>query len=272
LRYFPAGVSGAARIFQKSQSEVLKMATVSQSANVRPAVHFTGRNGLVDKYFYFSMGLLAAAIVVWGFSHTVDQNLLHAAPPRPLLLWLHGVAFSAWITFFIFQSGLVRTHNVKWHRFFGWFGVGLGAMMVLLGVRTAIVMGRFDTLVKHEPGSDAFLIVPFYDMLAFAAFFGLAIWWRKRPELHRRLIFIATCGLLSAAFGRFQYLSAHNLFYAGVDAVILLGVVRDLLVNRRVHRIYLIALPVLILCQIFVVHTFTSGSAWWLRIADRVLG
>lgn len=248
------------------------MATVSQSASVHPGVHFSGRNGLVDKYFYFTMGLLAAAIVVAGFSHTMDQNLLHAAPPRPLLLWFHGAAFSGWIVFFIFQSGLVRTHNVKWHRFFGWFGAGLGAAMVPLGITTSIIMGRFDTYVKHEPGSDAFLIVPFYDMLAFATFFGLAIWWRKRPELHRRFIFIATCGLLSAAFGRFQYLSDHNLFYAGVDAVILLGVVRDLMVNGRVHRIYLVALPVLIVCQVFVVHTYASASAWWVRIADQVLG
>ena len=153
LRYFPDSVSDAGGVCQESENEVLTMATVSQSARVRPGVHFTGRNGLVDKYFYFTMGLLAAAIVVWGFSHTVDENLLHAAPPRPLLLWSHGVAFSGWIAFFIFQSGLVRTHNVKWHRFFGWFGVGLGAAMVPLGITTSIIMGRFDTLVKHEPGS-----------------------------------------------------------------------------------------------------------------------
>jgi FtsH-binding integral membrane protein len=248
------------------------MATVSQSASARPGVHFTGRNGLVDKYFYFSMGLLAAAIVIWGFSHTVDQNLLHAAPPRPLLLWFHGAAFSGWIAFFIFQSGLVRTHNVKWHRFFGWFGVGLGAAMVPLGITTSIIMGRFDTVVEHRPGSDAFLIVPFYDVLAFGILFGLAVWWRKKPELHRRLIFIATCGLLAAAFGRMPFVSAHLLFYWSLDSVILLGVVRDLLVNRRVHKIYLITLPVLILCQNFVVHTVTSGSAWWLRIADKILG
>ena len=247
------------------------MATVSQSASARTGIHFAGRSGLVDKYFYFSMGLLAAAIVIWGFSHTVNQNLLHAAVPRPMILWFHGVVFSAWVAFFIFQSGLVRTHNVKWHRFFGWFGVGLGAVMVPLGITTSIIMGRFDTLVKHEPGSDAFLIVPWYDMVAFATFFSLAVLWRKKPELHRRFIFIATCGLLSAAFGRFQYLSDHNIFYAGVDAVILLGVVRDLLVNRRVHRIYLIALPALMVCQAIVVYTFTSGSAWWSRIADRVL-
>jgi FtsH-binding integral membrane protein len=248
------------------------MATVSQSASAYQGVHFSGRNGLVDKYFYFAMSLLVAAIVVWGFSHTADQNLLHAAPPRPLILWFHAAAFSAWVLFFIFQSTLVRTHNVKWHRFFGWFGAGLGTAMVLLGVTTAIIMGRFDTYVKHEPGSDAFLIVPFFDVAAFATLFGLAVLWRKKPEFHRRLIFIATCGLLDATFGRNDYIFNHNLFFWCLDGVILLGVVRDLVVNRRIHKVYLVSLPILIACQVFVVHTYASASAWWVRIADRVLG
>src|SRR5580693_1357699 len=155
------------------------MATVSQRASVNSGVRFTGRNGLVDKYFYFAMGLLAAAIVVWGFSHTVDENLLHAAPPRPLLLWFHGAAFSGWIAFYIFQSALVRTHNVKWHRFFGWFGVGLGVAMVGLGFTIAVIMGRFDAVVLHQP-DPAFLAVPFADMLSFGLFFALAIYWRKK--------------------------------------------------------------------------------------------
>jgi Na+-transporting NADH:ubiquinone oxidoreductase subunit NqrE len=248
------------------------MATVSQSASAHQGVHFSGHNGLADKYFYFAMSLLVAAIVVWGFSHTVNENLFYPAVPRPLILWFHAIAFSAWVLFFIFQSTLVRTHNVKWHRFFGWFGAGLGTAMVLLGVTTAIIMGRFDTYVKHESGSDAFLIVPFYDVAAFATLFGLAVLWRKKPEFHRRLIFIATCGLLAAAFGRFPYLASHNLFYGGVDALILLGVVRDLIVNRRIHKVYLIALPVLIACQVFVVYTMASGSAWWVKIADKILG
>ncbi len=188
------------------------MATVSHSAAARPAVHFAGRNGLVDKYFYFSMSLLVAGIVVWGFNHTVDQNLFHPAVPRPLILWFHGGAFSTWVLFFIFQSTLVRTHNVKWHRFFGWFGAGLATAMVVLGVMTAIVMTRFDSHTLHEPGGDAFLIVPFYDVAAFATLFTLAVLWRKKPELHRRLIFVATCGLLAAAFGRFPYLSDTTSF------------------------------------------------------------
>lgn len=248
------------------------MASAPQTAAVNPSWSFTGRNGLADRYFYFAMSLLAAVVVIWGFSHTVDQNLIHAAPPRPLILWFHGAAFSAWIAFFIFQSALVRTRNVKIHRFFGWFGTALATAMVLLGVTTAIVMGRFDTYRLHQPGSDAFLIIPLYDMLTFAILIGLAIAWRKRPELHRRLIFIATCVLLDAAFGRIDYLFDHNLFELSVDLVIALGIARDLFVNRRIHRVYLIALPVLVVAQTFAVYTWRSGAHWWLGIAHRILG
>ena len=120
------------------------MASISESAvRTRPGT-LTGRGGLLDQYFYFAMSLLVAAIVVWGFSHTVNQNLFHAAVPRPFLLWAHGAAFSGWVVFYILQSTLVRTHNVGLHRSLGWFGAGLGTLMVALGFTTAVVMTRFD--------------------------------------------------------------------------------------------------------------------------------
>ncbi|HTW31776.1 MAG TPA: hypothetical protein VMD76_08865 [Candidatus Sulfotelmatobacter sp.] len=52
----------------------------------------------VNRYFYFSMSLLFATLVVWGFSRTINSNLFHAAPPRPLLLWIHGTAFAGCAT------------------------------------------------------------------------------------------------------------------------------------------------------------------------------
>jgi hypothetical protein len=232
----------------------------------------TGRNGLIDKYFYFAMSLLIAAIVVWGFSHTIEASLFHPTVPRPLLLWIHGAVFSAWVAFFIFQSALVRTRNVKWHRLFGWFGAGLGTAMVLLGVTISIVMGRFDTHILHLPGGDAFLIEPLYDMVAFGTCFALALAWRKKPELHRRMIFVATCCLLDAAFGRVAFLFNNNLFFPCLDGVILLGVLRDLFVNGRIHKVYLTALPLLIVAQAFVIYTWRGGSGWWLNIAHRLLG
>lgn len=247
------------------------MTAVPQPLLVRPQTHVIGRNGLLDKYFYFAMSLLVAGIVVWGFSHTVNENLFHAALPRPFLLWIHATAFSSWVVFFILQSTLVRTHHVRWHRSLGWFGAALGTVMVPLGISTAIVMARFDTVRLHQPGADAFLIEPFFDMLAFGTCFCLAVLWRKKPEFHRRLIFIATCVLLDAAFGRILYLFNNNLFFLCLDGVVFLGVVRDLLVNRRIHVVYRIALPVLMVAQAFVNFTWRDASGWWLSIAHSIL-
>jgi hypothetical protein len=247
------------------------MATFSQTVTARPMKTFTGPRGVVDKYFYFAMSLLFPAIVVSGFSRTINNSLFHPAIPRPLILWFHGAAFSGWIVFFIFQSVLVRTRNVKWHRFFGWFGAALGAAMVPLGIATAIVMSRFNTNQLHQPGAEPFLIIPFYDMAAFATVLALAIAWRKKPELHRRLLFIASCGLLDAAFARFDFIFDHGLFFFCADLVIGLGVVRDLLVNRRIHRVYLIALPALIVLQGLVTLIWRSEASWWIRIAHAIL-
>ena len=216
---------------------------------------------LLDKYFYFSMSLLVAAVVVYGFSHTVNGNLIHATPPRPWILWLHGIVFSGWLVFFIFQSALVRTHNVKLHRRTGWFGVGLGVVIPVLGISTAIIMDRF--IIFHFPthvrGIEAFLPVQICDITSFTIAFGLAIYWRKKPEFHRRSVLIASCALTAAGFGRFPQIPDHW-FYAGVDFLILLGVARDLIVTRRIHAVYRYALPALIVVQLFVMHTVIHES------------
>lgn len=247
------------------------MASISQAAVAGQRSSFAGRNGLVDKYFYFAMSLLFAAIVVWGFSHSINANLFNPAIPRPFLLWIHGAAFSGWVVFYIFQSALVRARNVKWHRFFGWFGVGLAAVMVVLGFTIAVIMNRFDALQLHQP-DPAFLSVPFGDMAAFTVCAGLAIYWRKKPELHRRLLFMASCALLDAPFGRIDYLFNHSLFYICLDAVLLLGVVRDLLVNRRIHTVYRVGLPLMMVYQLFIVYLWRGAPSWWLRICHAIVG
>jgi hypothetical protein len=207
------------------------------------------------------MSLLIAAVVIYGFSHTVNQNLIHAAPPRPWLLWVHATLFSCWVAFFIMQSGLVRTHNVPIHR-------------RLVGIATAIVMRRFDMRFESADaaGPAGFIIVPFWDITCFTVFFWLAVNWRKKPEMHRRLMLIATCALTAAAWGRMPNQTfAFVWFYSGVDALILLGALRDLIVMKRVHRVYWYALPALVVGQVFVMRTLLSGASWWARIANAIL-
>lgn len=222
--------------------------------------------------FYFVMTLLVTAVVVYGFSHTVGQNLFHPPSPRPTILYLHAVLFTGWLLFFIVQSGLVRTRKVRLHRTLGWCGLVMGSAIPIVGVATAIAMGRLHT---REGATDAAqsLIVPLFDMVAFSVAFSLAFQWRTRPEFHRRAMLIATCALSAAAFGRFpNAVFADTWFYAGVDALVLLGVLRDLLVTRRVHPVYLCALPLLVLGQIAAMSPLVRNSPLWLGIAHALLG
>jgi hypothetical protein len=250
------------------------MASASQSVAVRPVSRVSrilGRGGLVDRYFYFFLSLVVAGIVVAGFSRTVDRFLIHAAPPRPVLLWIHGAAFSGWVVFFILQSALVRVRKVSLHRTLGWFGAVLGAMMVTLGSVIAVVMGRFDALQLHQ-GDPAFLSVPFFDMAAFGTLLGLAIVWRTKPELHRRFLVLATCGLLDAAFARFDYVFNHSIFFVCVDVVMLLGVARDLLVDRRVDKVYLYGIPALVIGQNVAIYLWRGAPGWWVSGCKEILG
>jgi hypothetical protein len=230
------------------------------------------RAGLLDKYFYFFMSLLIPVVVVYGFSHTVDRNLIHPALPRPFILYLHAAVFSGWVLFFILQSTLVRTHNVRWHRRIGWFGVALGVAIPVLGVSTAVTMARFNMLQLHSADAESFLIVPLNDITAFTIPFALAIYWRKKSEFHRRLLLMASCALTAAAFGRFPpHLLPPVIFYAGVDLLILLGVARDLIVNRRIHPVYLYGLPAFILGQTVAMYAFIHNSPYWLKIAHAIV-
>lgn len=226
----------------------------------------------LGRYFYFCMSLVMAGLVVAGFSRTVNNSLFHATPPRPLLLWFHGAAFSLWVMFFIAQSALVRVHKVSVHRLLGWFGSGLAAVMVVLGCVIAVIMTRFDKFQLHQADVDSFLAVPFCDMLVFGVCVGLAIYWRKRPDFHRRLLFIATCQLMDAAVGRFGFIFDHNLFYPCLDLLIVLGMVRDLVVERRVHKVYLYALPALIVVQSLAVYLWRVNPAWWRGVTQAILG
>ena len=94
----------------------------------------------LERSFYFWMTLVVTAVVMYGFSFTVESRLIHPTSPRPVVLYLHAVLFTGWVAFFVVQSALVQTRNVRVHRTVGWFGLALGAALPFVGVATAIVM------------------------------------------------------------------------------------------------------------------------------------
>jgi uncharacterized membrane protein YozB (DUF420 family) len=227
---------------------------------------------LCDRYFYFFMSLAIAGIVIYGFSHTINENLIHPTYPRPLVLYIHAAIFACWVVLLIVQSALIRTRNVKLHRKLGLCALALAIALPIIGIATGVAMARFNT---QHGSTDApeFLIVPFFDMVAFTIVVGLAIVWRKKSEYHRRLMFLATCGLTIAAFNRFPVsVVPVNWGYAGVDALILLGLGRDLFVTKHIHPVYLYGLPIIMLGQALTMYIYLTREPEWMVIAHRIIG
>jgi hypothetical protein len=231
-------------------------------------------NQFLKRQFYFLMSLLVAGVVIYGFSHTIVAGLLRPAVKPPALLWVHGVVFFAWVGLFVLQSVLVRLRKVRVHRFLGWGFAAIGAMVPVLGIVITRVMSRFEIAFMHADPIErsAFLPIPFLDMAFFVIPFGLAIWWRKRPEYHRRLMLFAACVLTAAAFGRFLPDLPYLMFYVGVDALIVIGVLRDIFFDRRVHPVYAWLLPPYVLLQLGAIFIYVHRPEWWLRIGNAFIG
>jgi hypothetical protein len=230
----------------------------------------TKRTSILERYFYLFMSLLITVVVVYGFSYTINQNLLHPRVQPPQIVYLHSFVFSAWLLFFILQSALVRSHNVRLHRTLGWVGTGFAVAILVLGYTTSTAVLRLAIQRQLPFPTVSFLLVEIMELVCFAVPFALAIYWRKRPDFHRRLMLIATCALTEAAFGRIP--SLPNLFApAGVDALILLGVVRDMIVERRIHKVYFYTLPAMIFLQIIAEYTYAHQSSWWIGIGNYLL-
>jgi uncharacterized membrane protein YozB (DUF420 family) len=225
----------------------------------------------LDRYFYFGMSLLVAAVVVFGFSHTIGDNLLHPDTPRPWILPIHAAVFSSWVVLFILQSALVRVSKVALHRRLGVFAATIGSVLPFLGLTTALVMQHWHD-AQRDGASSTGLSLPLNDMLTFSVAFGLAVYWRRRPEFHRRLMLMATCCLLGAAFARFpENMVPPNTFYACVDLLIMLGVLRDLWVTRRVHAVYRYGLPCMMAGQAFAQYLMLAKPLLWQEIIQRVV-
>ena len=231
--------------------------------------------------FNFVVALLMAAIVIYGFSHTIGANLIHPSIPRPRVLYAHAALFSAFMAIYVLQTALVASGKVRLHQRLGPIWVVIGAAMPVVGIATGIVMRRFDII--HFNDYATFIAVILWDMLAFSTLFLLAVLWRRRPEYHRRLMFLATCGLMNAGFARFpliglapgaapDFWADFRGLYVGVIALMLIAMTRDLLVQRRVHIVYRVAVPLIVAGQLLAVALSDIPPDFWTTLSRRLVG
>jgi hypothetical protein len=224
----------------------------------------------VRSRFYVGLAALMVAMVLVGFWPSYFGPLLRGNVSRPLVIQVHGLIFVGWMALLVAQVVLVARGRVDLHRRIGRLGIVYGCIVVAMG----IVAGPAASVIHIRAGEwtrdegAGFLLTTFGDMLLFGGFFGAAIAYRRRPEIHKRLMVAATVALLFAAVGRMQFIASRAL--AGVIwlSPMFVGMAYDGIARRRVHPVYLIATAVLFLVGMRVLFT---QSGIWLAISRPII-
>ena len=157
-----------------------------------------------ERVFFLSATFGFLALVVWTFARTYFLKFLYGTPPLSALLHVHAIVMSGWVVLLALQSTLVAVGCVRWHRRIGVFGAGWAALLVAVGSVTTI-HAALREVRGHTVQAAGQVVVTSLDlgqMTLFGVFVAIAIWQRRRPAVHKRLMLLTIACMLPDALAR----------------------------------------------------------------------
>jgi hypothetical protein len=248
--------------------------------NVAAGERISARGG--TGLFFVWMAGACALVAFIGFAPTYWAPLLRGAFTAKPVVHIHAVVFFGWVLFFLLQSILAASGRVRQHRALGLCGISLVTAMAMLAVLTELGTMHRAAAAGFVDRAKVFSVVPITDVLAFTGLITAAIANARRPEIHKRLMLVATISLLDAPVVRWVtlFMSPHGLprppslsaaLAAALisDVLILIACYHDWRSRGRVHPAYLLGGGGLLLVQLMRLPL--GMSRVWEPIADALL-
>ena len=225
-----------------------------------------------ERIFYTSMAAAIVMVVFAGFSRTwfLRPYFPQTKALIPLLI-LHGTIFTSWIALFITQTTLVATRRVKTHMRLGIAGGVIACLVLIVGFITSVVRAKAAPSPIPGMNSLSFLTIPLGDLLVFAILVGSAFYFRRQPDMHKRLMLLATIAMLPAAVARipigFIETGGPLVFYGLADLFILPCLAFDLATRGKPHRATVLGGALIVISHplrmvIGVTHAWLAFATW----------
>lgn len=223
-----------------------------------------------DRRLFFAAAVLFPLIVFAGFARTYYLRVLFDGPPIPSsVVHVHGLLMTLWVMLFGTQVWLISSRQVRLHQKLGYGGVILGVLIVVTGVVTALRATKYGSpSAPPDIPPLSFLLVPITDLVMFVVFFGAAIWWRRRPAVHKRLMLLTAINFVPPAIARIPSETLQGLgplwFFGFPTALLVLVLWVD---TRRngLNWIFLGGAVLLVVSYVARLALMTTGA--WLAIA-----
>lgn len=233
------------------------------------------------KFFYVYMAVSCMAVALLGFAPTFFIPIATGTFKAHPIIYIHGIVFFSWTLFFVLQTWLAASGRVAKHREIGMAGISLATAMTIFGPLAAIdQMERAAALGVADAGK-AFAIVPLGGIVFFAITVAAAVTNVRRPEVHKRLMLLASISILDAPIARWflTFLAppgppgpppvAADVPPSLVACILLIvAVVFDWRTRGRPHAAYLLGGAALVTLKF--VQVSASETAIWHSIAGSI--
>ena len=245
---------------------------------MKPARHAT-------RWFFVWMAGACVLVAFGGFAPTYWLQLPAGTFIGSPLLHLHGLLFSAWTLFFLVQTIFAARRRVDRHRAWGLLGISLATAMVLVGFAVANDVLAARLAAGFGDRARAFHIASTSIITLFGVFVFAAIAYVARPEVHKRLMLLATISVMPPAIARLFFAFSVGIGpglrpglgpprtvesviapIAVADMLILVGLIYDWRTRGRPHPVYLIGGATIVAVQL--VRDPISTTQWWYAMAD----
>lgn len=206
---------------------------------------------------YLVMACLGGALAAVGFSKRYLLTLAAGTSDLPAIVHIHGIITFGWVLFVILQAALVAARRTALHRSLGMAGIALATLLVFTATQVAILLLARE-LKEGGPAPREFVALLLILPLLVTGLFGAAIAAVHRPEVHKRLVLVASFVVLAPALARIiqlldpslTRLARNDLSLVASDALILIALVWDARARGRLHPAYLIAGGCVVVTQI----------------------
>jgi hypothetical protein len=233
-----------------------------------------------DRRFLLAFVVVAWAAIAMGFTSQIQLRFTGRADyPPPAALVIHVWAFFGWLALLSVQLSLSYLQRLHWHRTLGLAAIVLVPIMAWSAIAAEVYSERFYSPV--DPDVIRFFPVPVTNVACFVACAVAAILLRRRAAAHKRLIYLATSNVLVAAFFRWWADGIYAALppglatewlanYVGVALLLAAAVAYDLASGGTVHRVYRVAIPLILAAQLTSV--LIGQSDWWPAVGRNLLG
>jgi hypothetical protein len=256
-------------------SESVVTVTEKVEATIRSVQQSEAHRG-VRRTFYVGMSSVLLLIVLAGFTPTLYLRAFFNVPAIPVAVWVHGLVLTAWFVAFFLQTALVAVRRTDLHRRLGWVAGGLG--VAVFASSTAVTLNFAPRLVALGANLETSIAIfsevvwsDFATLLAFTLFLSMALVFRRQPEIHKRLMLLASISLVQPALSRifrWPVFAGLNPTVLGLVSLLLLVLalgVYDLVSRKRVHPVTCLGGTFFMgakLVSIYVIATSEAGRSF----------